>query len=68
MSAVARFPGTKSYANSDGMEDSSTLRKGPRLSDYMEYQLETAREAVEEEIAASAFVRGAWREMRRKTG
>ncbi len=48
------------------MEDSSTLRNASRLSDYMRYQLESARDRVEEEIAANDFVRGAWREMRRR--
>ncbi len=30
--------------------------------------LETARDRVEEEIAANDFVRGAWRELRRRAG
>ncbi len=41
-------------------------RNAPRLTGYQEYQSETARERVEEEIAANAFIRGAWREMRWK--
>lgn len=35
---------------------------------YPEYRLALVRDRVEEEIAANLFVRGAWRELRRKHG
>ena len=44
------------------------LRKRPHLDAYMKYQLETARERVEEEIVAQDFIRGAWRELRKGRG
>ncbi len=68
MSLSARFSGVKPYAK-DGEEGSSTS-SGERhaLNAYEDYLLDLARERVEEEIAASAFVRGAWREMRKGRG
>lgn len=39
-----------------------------KVRGYPEYLLEGVKERVEEEIAAMDFVRGAWREMRRKAG
>ncbi len=66
VSAVARFPGTKSYGKTRTRGKRPALRNEPRLTAYQEYQLETAREAVEEEIAASAFVRGAWRQLKER--
>ncbi len=66
MSAVAGFPVTKSYGNRKARGKRLALRKRPALTGYMKYQLETARERVEKEIAASAFVRGAWRDLKER--
>ncbi len=68
MSAVARFPVTDSYGKRETRGKPSALRNVPRLTAYMRYQLALARERVELEIAANAFIRGAWREIRRKAG
>lgn len=61
-----RFVGANPYGKSERAAFPSTQRSVPRLNAYMKYQLSLARERVEEEIAASAFVRGAWRQLKER--
>lgn len=68
MTHIRRLIGVKPYAKSGGEGIHTSLRKRPPLDAYTRYQLDLARERVEEEIIASDFVRGAWRDLRKRKG